>query len=179
MRKSKFAYLSATLAILIASTSCIGPFRLTNKVLDWNQSIGQKFVNEVVFLAFSIVPVYAISMLADVLVFNSIEFWTGAPNSAVAQEINTENGNYIIESSESGYKLTNTDAQESIDLVYEETTKTWSVSTVESSFRLITLTDENNAIVYINNEAIEITLDQVGLAMIQQVAKNTSFFANR
>ena len=38
--------------------SCIGSFALTNKVLDWNRQVGNKFVNELVFFAFWILPVY-------------------------------------------------------------------------------------------------------------------------
>lgn len=179
MRKSKSAYLAASLAILIASTSCVGPFRLTNKVLDWNQKIGTKFVNEVVFLAFSIIPVYGVCALADALVFNTIEFWTGHASPAVTQEIKTENGNFLLEPLENGYKLTNTDAEESLDLVFEEGSKTWSVSFEDSTYKLITLLDENNAVLYINNDAVNITLDQAGLAMVQQAAKSSTFFANR
>ena len=36
-----------------------------------------KFVNELVFFAFWILPVYEVSGLADLLVLNSIEFWSG------------------------------------------------------------------------------------------------------
>lgn len=56
-------------------SSCIGSFQLTNKLLSWNNSIGNKFVNELVFFAFWILPVYEVSGLADILVLNSIEFW--------------------------------------------------------------------------------------------------------
>ena len=54
-------------------TSCIGSFGLHSKLVNWNQSIGNKFVNELVFLAFNIIPVYGVCYLADALVINSIE----------------------------------------------------------------------------------------------------------
>ena len=57
--------------------SCIGSFGLFNRLNTWNQSIGNKFVNELVLLAFNIVPVYGVAYFADVLVINSIEFWSG------------------------------------------------------------------------------------------------------
>ena len=76
--KKKFLPIAAViLAGSLVLPSCIGSFALSNKVRAWNQTIDNKFVNEVVFLALWIVPVYEISMLADVLVINSIEFWTG------------------------------------------------------------------------------------------------------
>ena len=57
-------------------TSCIGSFALTNKLLSWNRNVGNKVVNELVFIAFWILPVYEVSALADILVINSIEFWS-------------------------------------------------------------------------------------------------------
>lgn len=50
-------------------------FSLTNKLLTWNRQVGSKFVNELVFFALWILPVYEVSGLADLLVLNSIEFW--------------------------------------------------------------------------------------------------------
>ena len=55
-------------------SSCIGSFGLHSKLVSWNQGIGTKFVNELVYLAFNIIPVYGVCYLADALVINSIEF---------------------------------------------------------------------------------------------------------
>ena len=38
--------------------SCIGSFALYNKVKNWNDHVGDKFVNELVFVAMWILPVY-------------------------------------------------------------------------------------------------------------------------
>ena len=75
--KKHFKLTALLLSATILLTSCIGSFGLTNKVLDWNKSVGDKFVNELVFIALHIVPVYEISIFIDVVVLNSIEFWTG------------------------------------------------------------------------------------------------------
>jgi hypothetical protein len=73
--------LMLTVMVMIISligTGCLGQFAAFNKLSDWNQKVtDNKFVNEVIFLAFNIVPVYGIAYLGDVLIFNSIEFWTG------------------------------------------------------------------------------------------------------
>ncbi len=70
----KKTYLSGAVALTLASSllfsSCIGSFSLTNKLLSWNQHVGNKFVNELVFFAFWILPVYEVSALADILVLN-------------------------------------------------------------------------------------------------------------
>jgi hypothetical protein len=58
-------------------TACTGSFTLTKKVHNFNRDFDEKWVEECVFLAFVIVPVYAVTTLGDALIFNSLEFWTG------------------------------------------------------------------------------------------------------
>lgn len=106
----KKLFLSIALAATLFLSSCLGSFGLTNKCYDWNQSIGGKWVNELVFLALNIIPVYDICVLADAIIFNSIEFWTG--NNPIANKtdvINTENGKYLVEADENGYTITKGD----------------------------------------------------------------------
>lgn len=76
MRKLIVA-VSAVLASSVLFSSCIGSFALFNKVLDWNQGLGNKFVNELVFICLNIIPVYGISALIDAIVLNTIEFGQG------------------------------------------------------------------------------------------------------
>ena len=40
-------------------SSCIGSFGLHSKLLSWNEGIGNKFVNELVYLAFNIIGIIA------------------------------------------------------------------------------------------------------------------------
>ena len=54
-------------AASILFSSCIGSFQLTSKVKNYNDNIGSKWVNELVFVAFCIVPVYELAALADAL----------------------------------------------------------------------------------------------------------------
>ena len=91
-KKSLTLLLATTVASSILFSSCIGSFGLTNKLLTWNRSIDSKFVNELVFIAFWIVPVYEISALADVLVINSIEFWSGSNPVADVGNVKTIDG---------------------------------------------------------------------------------------
>ena len=99
MKKNK---LNMTMAITLAATlcfsSCIGSFSLTNKVLSWNGGVGNKFVNELVFIAFHIIPVYEATVFVDLIVLNSVEFWTGS--SPIAQEstkeVKGENGDIYL-----------------------------------------------------------------------------------
>lgn len=70
--------LAAALAVGVLTTSCYGPFNATRRLHAWNGDVShEKWVQEGVFLLLNIVPVYGLWMLGDVLIFNSIEFWTG------------------------------------------------------------------------------------------------------
>ncbi len=45
---------------------------------DWNaDATNNKFVNQGISFAFWWIPVYGLSLLGDIIIFNSIEFWTG------------------------------------------------------------------------------------------------------
>jgi hypothetical protein len=61
-----------------ATTACFGGFNLTRKVYSFNRSISaDKWVRWLAFLVLSIVPIYGIAILVDVILANSIEFWSG------------------------------------------------------------------------------------------------------
>ena len=83
-------------ALLVASVpsliGCYGPFRLSTKLHNWNGQVSnKKFVNELVFLGFCILPAYELCLLGDALIFNSIEFWSGNnPISMKDGEVETQ-----------------------------------------------------------------------------------------
>jgi hypothetical protein len=99
---------SAIVAIVIASVTlqgCYGKMALTRKVYQVNGEVGEKHLRSLVTWAFILVPVYGISALADFVVFNTIEFWTG--KNPVAQGEKSfqyaENGRrYLVTASKSG-----------------------------------------------------------------------------
>jgi hypothetical protein len=81
MRLTRFrrtAVLSLTAIALLGTSGCFGSFNVTRKLWGWNKSVSdEKFVRELVFLGLNVVPVYSIAGFIDVVVTNSIEFWTG------------------------------------------------------------------------------------------------------
>jgi hypothetical protein len=67
------------LGVCLTATSCIGPNNAYNGVLGWNSKLSDcKFINELAYLGLHIVPVYPIALFGDMIVFNSVEFWTGS-----------------------------------------------------------------------------------------------------
>jgi hypothetical protein len=76
--------------LMLMSVGCFGSFNLTKKVYKWNGSVGDKWVNELVFLVLNVVPVYSVAGGIDVVILNTIEFWTGS--NPVAANVNTDDG---------------------------------------------------------------------------------------
>lgn len=86
MKKVLFAVVASLLIISISltSTGCFASFNLVKKVYKFNEGFGDKWINEIGFLVMNIVPVYGIAATVDVLILNSIEFWSGSnPVSAM------------------------------------------------------------------------------------------------
>jgi hypothetical protein len=67
------------IALLAAGpTGCIGRMAVRKNVLDFNLAVTQnRYARELVFLALYVVPVYPIAGAIDLVLVNSIEFWTG------------------------------------------------------------------------------------------------------
>ncbi len=122
-------------SLSMVQTGCYGKFGLTNKVYKFNKGLGNKFVNELVFLVFIIIQVYSLTVLIDGVILNSIEFWTGSnPISMKPGDRETK----IIEAN--GYKaeitavqnqfqikyLEGKNAGKEVDLVYNPATQGWS-----------------------------------------------------
>ena len=61
--------------IVLAITGCTGSFRATKNVNNFHRHRSQRWIDELVFLG--CVPIYGVAVLGDVIVFNTIEFWTG------------------------------------------------------------------------------------------------------
>lgn len=182
MKKKSFTLLmAATLGCSIMFSSCIGSFNLTNKLLSWNQGIGDKFVNELVFVAFWIIPVYEVSALADVLVINSIEFWTGrnavADNGKV-KNVETENGNYAIETTKDGYHIQKEGEQKDVDLVFNEDEQTWSVESGAYQNKLMRFDGEDKVVMYLpDGNEMEVELSEAGVLAFKQVAEGYTYYA--
>lgn len=71
------ALAAAALAIPLA-TSCLGPNHAHDGLRNWNATATEtEWVNEVIFLGLSVVPVYSIAMIGDVLIFNTVDYWSG------------------------------------------------------------------------------------------------------
>ena len=167
-------------ALLLAATilfsSCIGSFRLTNKVKDWNNNVSNKWVNEVIFLAFHIVPVYEITMFVDALVLNSIEFWTGKKADVKVGQTkivkNAQGQDIEVTALENGYKLSN--GENSMNILFNEETQIWSAEYNNQTTQLMKVVDSNNAQLFLlNGDVMDVTLDAQGVELARQHMTNS------
>lgn len=70
--------IAVVLFLVIGTTACFGSFALTQKLYDWNASHEDEWVQQGAFLITGVfLPVYGLAVLADAVLFNSFEFWTG------------------------------------------------------------------------------------------------------
>ena len=183
MKKSKTFLVCAMLSSSVLFSSCIGSFGLWNSLKDWNQGVSNKFVNELIFLAFHIVPVYEIAYLADALVLNSIEFWSGSNPTASIGEVKTvqgENGEYLVKTNENGYTITKKGEDKSVDLVYNKENNTWNAVADGQSFELVKMNEDGTAVLSLQNgTSMTVTPDAQGIATARIVTGNSLFFAAR
>jgi hypothetical protein len=69
--------LVVVLCLGVLMSGCFGPFNLTKRLYDWNGDFHGEWAQEGMFLVLAILPAYALCMLGDAIIFNSIEFWGG------------------------------------------------------------------------------------------------------
>ena len=174
--------LTVAVAVLLSGTmlfsSCIGSFGLTSRLFEWNNNVHEnKWVNEIVFFAFCVLPVYEISLIADGLVINSIEFWTGSnPMADNVKNIKGENGEYTVASHENGYTITDTATNETVEFTYNSEDNSWAVD----GTTFLTFVDDNHVSVLAGDgEMVTVENSEAGLMAYKSMVGAASFMASK
>lgn len=184
MKKSNLN-LAATVLICGAFmfTSCVGSFGLHRKLVNWNQGIGSKFVNELVFLACNIIPVYPLCYLADALVINSIEFWSGKnPMASIGEvkKVKGENGDYLVKTMENGYSIQKEGEATVMELIYDAEQNTWNVTAEGITTEILKMNGNGTAQMTLpNGEAMDVTLDAQGVLAARQAMMIDTYYVAR
>lgn len=163
----------AAAALLCSSmTSCMGQFSLWKSVYAWNDQISNKFVNELVFIAFWVLPVYEVCGLADILVLNSIEFWSGDnPMTSSTKAIDTDHGRYLVKCDRKGYDVILESTGESYRLDFAQDSQTWSLQFDGKEYPLMTFVDDNHVSMPTADGSWQtVELSQEGLLAYRQTA---------
>ena len=182
MKRRFFTVATLLMSATMLTTSCVGSFSLFNKLASWNKdATGSKFLNEIIFIVIS--PAYAVCSVADALVLNSIEFWSGSNPTASIGEVKTvqgENGEYLVKTNENGYTITKKGEDKSVDLVYNKETNTWNAVADGQSFELVKMNEDGTAVLSLQNgTSMTVTPDAQGIATARIATGNSLFFAAR
>lgn len=173
MRK-KHLIVSVVLALSASMMmqSCIGSFALFNKVKNWNEHVGDKFVNELVFVAMWILPVYELCFTADLLILNSIEFWSGE-NPALSAETKVVDGKdaqYLVARNEAGYTITNMTTKQVTRFNFNAKENSWSLENNGEEVKLFTFVDDTHVdVITRDGSYTRVELSQPGVLAYQQL----------
>lgn len=70
--------IAAVVSTASLSGGCYGSFGMTRAIYRGNGRItGSTILNSIVMIVLIIIPVYQISLIVDIIILNSVEFWTG------------------------------------------------------------------------------------------------------
>ena len=165
----------ATVVALSASMmmqSCIGSFALFNKVKNWNDHVGDKFVNEIVFVAMWVLPVYELCFVADLFILNSIEFWSGE-NPALASEVKVVDGKdakYLVARNEGGYTITNMTTKQVTRFNFNAEDNSWSLENNGQEVKLFTFVDDTHVdVITRDGSYTRVELSQPGVLAYQEL----------
>ena len=174
MRKKNLILVTVVaLAASMTMQSCIGSFALYNKVKNWNDHVGDKFVNELVFVAMWILPVYELRFAADLFILNSIEFWSGT-NPALAQAetkvVDGKDAQYLVARDATGYTITNTTTKQVTRFNFNASDNSWSLENNGQEVKLFTFVDDTHVNMLTRDGSYTtVELSQPGVLAYQQL----------
>jgi hypothetical protein len=87
---------------------CYGSFTLTKKLLSWNDTIEDKWMESAVMWVMIVIPVYESAAFIDIVVLNTAEFWTGKNPLAMQ---NGETSTQFVENDGKTYKIVSSQNQ--------------------------------------------------------------------
>jgi len=174
------------LSSTILFTSCLGSFSAFNSLRDWNDGLtSNKFLDNLIFWALNIVPVYGLFFFGDVIIFNVIEFWSGSNPIAMNEgDVETQ----IVERNGNTYQMIATknhlqinvidgvDKGQTLDLVYNPDEQSWSALKADGEVIKLSSFEDGFYIVY-TPDGQEIKIDataskEEGLALLNQGVAN-------
>lgn len=137
----------AALAIgaLLTTSACYGPFNLTRTIYNWNgkvqsfQDIPAKWMQEVVFVALVLIPVYPFALVIDALFFNSVQFWTGENPIKVSEA--PDGAGRIITAGDTTITLSQPDADGRVLVTYKRDGRVFAQAGLRTEGGRIDLTD--------------------------------------
>lgn len=171
------------LAATLLTSSCVGSFSLFNRVAKWNtHATSSKFLNEIIFILIS--PAYAVCAVADVLVLNTIEFWSGsnplAQKVGTVQEVTGKDGLiYAVKTLRNGYEVTSPNG-EVVSFIYDKKTNSWSQEQNGKKVEIFRFNDDGTIQARLSDgETIRVNPDEAGVFETRMAVNGARFWACR
>ncbi len=166
--------------LLVSQASCVGTFGLFNKLAEWNNNLSNKFINELVYIALHIIPVYSIALFIDYLIINTIEFWTGSNPLAMnegdveQQMVKGKDGNdYLITATKNKFEIKGIQTNDVAELVYNPVAMSWTaIADGEATTLMEGLTNSDGKLtgevsLNVNGSAINYDLNSGNVAQLE------------
>ncbi len=183
MKKTSIKALICLLTGSVLYSSCIGSFSLFNQYAEWQRTMSDnKYVNAVV--GFVLMPfVVPVCLLADTLVLNSIEFWSGenpvASNVGKTQKVmGTDGRYYAVKTLKNGYEVKSPDGEVSY-FFYNKENDAWSLEQNGVQVELFRFNGDGTITTTIKGKQLTVTPDEAGLYQVRMAATDGHFFALR
>lgn len=171
------------LAATLLTSSCVGSFSLFNRVAKWNtHATSSKFLNEIIFILIS--PAYAVCAVADALVLNTIEFWSGsnplAQKVGTVQKVTGKDGLiYAVKTLRNGYEVTSPNG-EVVSFIYDKKTNSWSQEQNGKKVEIFRFNDDGTIQARLSDgETIRVNPDEAGVFETRMAVNGARFWACR
>lgn len=132
------------------------------------------------FIGLWVLPVYEVSVLADVVVINSIEFWSGSnPMACGKKMIDGHDGRYLVECDGKGYTITSENDGSQVRLDFDVAEQTWSVAMPDGqNYDFMTYVDDNHVkMPTADGKGMIVDLTEEGLLAYRAQADNSLWAA--
>ncbi len=158
-----------SMVLIVSMFGCFGNFALTRKLYQWNSSVGDKFVNNLVFWVLLWIPVYSVATSVDFIVLNTIEFWTGtnpmamkageevikyAQNDGRTYKITVKQNNITVE------EIIGANAGQTVELKYNTDNQSWYLDDGTQNVKIATMDGSTMNLIYPSGNTLAVDLAQ-------------------
>lgn len=183
MKMKHLKVATVLMAGALLTSSCVGSFGLFNKLAQWNKrATNEKFLNELIFIIIS--PAYAVCSVVDVLVLNTIEFWSGtnpmAQRVGTTQEVMGQDGRYYaVTTLKNGYEIKKPTG-ETVVFSYDKKSRTWSQQADGKQTDLFRFNSDGTIQAFLpDGRSIKVSQDEAGLFQARMAVSGATFYAAR
>lgn len=182
MKRINLKVVACLLAGSFLFSSCfVGQYGLWNKYINWqNHMTSNKFVNAIV--GFILVPIVGgVCTLADILILNTIEFWSGdnpvASNIGKTQQVMGKDGRYYaVTTLKNGYEV-KAPTGEVTNLIHNAENDSWSMEQNGVVKEIFRYNADGTIQTNINGMTKDFTLNEAGVYEARMLANDGVFFA--